>query len=338
MRPKTVTVAPGKSPKGEADNKDDVRKGPPAAPASNAPKGDVFSFAVIGDMPYRVPQDFPKFDRLIERINAAAPAFTIHIGDIKSSSEPCTDEYFKTILGRFNRFKVPLVYTPGDNEWTDCHRERAGRYDPRERLKRLREIFYAEPEKSLGTERLAVEPQGLVQPDHGKFVENVRFWRNGVLFATIHVVGSNNGFETSDPAAATEFFGRNAANVAWLDATFKLAREQNAAAVVVAMQASLYDIRQKNSWIPPASGFFDTVRALERGIKAFGKPVLVAQGDEHEFEIMGLLGSDLKRIPNAWRMQVMGDTHVHGVMVTVDPASPGVFAYAPLIVPENGPQ
>ena len=90
--------------------------------------------------------------------------------------------------------------------------------------------------------------------------------------------------------------------------------------------------------MPLASGHVDTVRALDRGTKSFGKAVLVIHGDEHEFEVQGLVGTDYKRIPNAWRMQVMGENYIHGVKVTVDPETPGVFGYTPIIVPENGPQ
>jgi hypothetical protein len=65
--------------------------------------------------------------------------------------------------------------------------------------------------------------------------------------------------------------------------------------------------------------------------------MLVIQGDEHEFEIDGFRGTDLKRVPNVWRMQVMGADYVHAVRVQVDPSSPGVFSFEPIIVPENGP-
>jgi hypothetical protein len=295
-----------------------------------------FEFVALGDMPYRLPQDFPKFDRLIEVINATKPAFSIHVGDIKSGSEPCTDEYFRSMFQRFQRFEQPMVFTPGDNEWTDCHRERAGRYNPRERLAKLREIFYPTPKQSLGKAPMPVEPQSAVQAAHAKYVENHRFWRSGVLFVLVHVVGSNNGFETLDPEAVAEYFERNKANVAWLDDSFKLAREQGARAVVVAFQANLYDVKQKFSAIPLASGFVDTLKAIERGARAVAKPMLVIHGDDHEFEVDGFRGTDLKRIPNVWRLQVMGDSYVHAVRVTVDPASPSVFGFRPLVVPENG--
>ncbi|MBV1696590.1 MAG: hypothetical protein KGP27_19185 [Hyphomicrobiales bacterium] len=313
---------------------------PPApVPAPSAPAQQTiepFAFVALGDMPYKVPQDFTKFERLIGVINTLKPAFSIHVGDIKSGSEPCTDEYMRNIFTRFHRFEQPLVFTPGDNEWTDCHRPAAGRYNPRERLAKVREVFYPNPTQSLGKVTLPVEPQSQVHAQHAKYIENTRFWKNGVLFVQVHVVGSNNGFETHDPEAAVEYFERNKANVAWLDDSFKLATDQSARALVISMQANLYDIRQKWPTVPLASGFLDTIRAIERGARQFQKPMLVIQGDEHEFEVDGFRGPDLKRVPNVWRLQLMGADYVHAVRVLVDPASPGVFAFQPVIVWENG--
>jgi hypothetical protein len=310
-----------------------VMVGRAAAQSTNAP----FEFVALGDMPYKTPQDFPRFDRLIEAINLAKPAFSIHIGDFKSSSEPCTDEYFRSIHGRFQRFEAPLLYTPGDNEWTDCHRERAGKFNPRERLDKLREIFFATPGQSLGKTPMPVESQGKLMPAHAKYIENQRFWKNGVLFVLPNIPGSNNGFETTELEAASEYFERNKANMAWLDDSFKLGREQGAKAIVIAFQANLYDIKQKFPAVPVSSGFVDTLKAIERGAKAFGKPMLIVHGDDHDMEIDGFRGTDYKRIPNVWRLQVMGESYIHAVTVTVDPSSPGVFGFRPFIVPDNGP-
>jgi hypothetical protein len=298
---------------------------------------EAFNFMALGDMPYRVPEDYVKFDRLIAAINVAKPAFSVHIGDIKSSSEPCTDEYFKSIHTRFQRFEQPLVYTPGDNEWTDCHRERAGRYNPRERLAKIREIFFTEPTKSLGKAPMPVESQGKIAPAYAKYVENTRFWKNGVLFVQVHVVGSNNGFETTDQDAVLEYFERNKANIAWLDDSVKVAGAGSAKAIVIAMQSNLYDISQKFPAVPLASGHGDTIKAIERIAKVFAKPMLVVQGDEHMFEVDVFRGTNLKPVINVLRLQVMGAEHVHAVRVTVDPQSPGVFGFTPFIVPENGP-
>jgi hypothetical protein len=288
-------------------------------------------------MPYKLPDDYAKFDRLISAINAAKPVFSIHVGDIKSGSSPCSDDNFRKVFDQFATFEQPLVYTPGDNEWTDCHRERAGRFNPVERLAKVREMFFADPAHSLGRAKLPVDSQALVMPDKfRKYVENARFQHNGVLFATVHVVGSNNNFEPGDPETVMEFFERDAANVAWIDDTFRKASETNARAVVLAWQADVQDIMQKWPTMPRASGFVKTVEAVERGAKAFAKPILIIHGDEHEFQVGRFLDTSKKPIPNVVRLEVMGEMHVHAVRVLVDPDSPGVFGFVPLIVPENG--
>lgn len=296
-----------------------------------------FEFVALGDMPYKLPDDTARVDRLIAAINRAKPAFSIHIGDIKSGSSSCADATLAAELARFQTFEQPLVYTPGDNEWTDCHRQAAGKFDPRERLAKVRELFFAKPDQSLGKTSLPVETQAKTMPAHAKYIENARFWKNDVLFVTVHVVGSNNGFETREKEAALEYFERNAANVAWLDASFTVARATGAKAMVIAMQANMYDIKQKWPEMPSASGYIDTVKAIERGAKALGKPILLIQGDEHELEIQSFMGTNYKRVPNVLRLQVMGADLVHAVRVIVDPESPGVFGFVPLIVPENGP-
>src|SRR5690348_6541540 len=89
-----------------------------------------FSIAVIGDVPYSAAQlaAFPGWVRQID----AAPGVgaTVHLGDIKDGESRCDDAYYARIARLFARFADPLVYTPGDNEWTDCHRPDDGGYNP----------------------------------------------------------------------------------------------------------------------------------------------------------------------------------------------------------------
>ena len=104
-----------------------------------------FSFGVIGDVPYGA-AEIAAFPGKVDRINADPDLrFTVHVGDTKSGSSLCTDDYNTFIKGQFDRFAKPLVYTPGDNEWTDCHRPAAGRYNPLERLSAIRSTFFAHP-------------------------------------------------------------------------------------------------------------------------------------------------------------------------------------------------
>lgn len=307
------------------------------AAAQQGAAQEAFSFVAIGDMPYNIPKDYEKVDRLIGAINAAKPAFTIHVGDIKSGSTHCSDEIIRKAYDQLQTIEGALVYTPGDNEWTDCHRANNGKYDPLERLAHLRKLFFADPGKSIGKAPLVVESQAKVMADKfATFVENQRFVKNGVLFITVHAVGSNNNLEPRDRKAANEFFDRNEANVAWLNAGFQKAKDENLKAVVVAAQANLYDIKQDFPAIPSASGFIDTIKAIEAGAKLFDRPILYVHGDEHRFVIDRMVGTNLKPIPKTKRLQVYGASQVHGVLVTVNPNTPGVFGYTPLIAPENG--
>lgn len=310
---------------------------PPVSTAAEAIGGDrAFSFVAFGDMPYSIPNDYARFDRLIAAVNQLKPAFSVHVGDIKSGSSACTDEALQKVYDQFQTFDQPLVYAIGDNEWTDCHRNRETPFNPRERLAKLRQMFFANPGQSLGRAPMAVESEARTLPAFSTYVENARFTKNDVLFVTLNIPGSNNGFETTDPQAAAEYFERNRANLAWLTDSFQKAKEANARAVVLIFQAYLWDIKDTANNIPPASGFRATIDAIDREARAFGKPVLVVHGDYHFFEVAGFRDTQMRLVPNIFRLQVMGETQVHAVRVIVDPDMPGVFGFMPLIVRDNG--
>jgi hypothetical protein len=259
------------------------------------------------------------------------------MGDIKSSSTPCSDAILRTALDQLQSFDGPLVYSIGDNEWLDCHRKSAGGFDPRERLAALRRMFFATPDRSLGRRPLAIESQSALMPDYAAYVENSRFVHNGVVFVGVHVPGSNNGFEALDPAAVQEFFDRDRANVAWLEAGFAKAAAIGAKAMVIFMQAEFDEARLPNGTMPRQSGFVRTLDAIEAGAAAFGKPLLLVHGDQHYFSVQPLRNSRGQPIPGVNSLMVYGETLVHGVRVTVDPDSPGVFGFIPLLIPENAP-
>ncbi|MFZ1884831.1 MAG: hypothetical protein WAU53_14835 [Rhodoplanes sp.] len=314
-----------------------VTSNPKISVAAESVGGErAFSFVALGDMPYSVPNDYARFDRLIAEINRLKPAFSVHVGDIKSGSSACTDEAFQKVYDQFQTFEQPLVYAIGDNEWTDCHRNRESPFDPRERLAKLRQMFFANPGESLGRASMPVESEARALPSFAAYVENARFTKNDVLFVTLNIPGSNNGFETTDPQAAAEYFERNRANLAWLADSFEKAKETNAKAVVLIFQAYLWDIKDTANNIPPASGYRATIDAIDREARAFGKPVLVVHGDYHFFDVAGFHDTQMRLVPNIFRLQVMGETQVHAVRVIVDPDMPGVFGFVPLIVRDNG--
>lgn len=304
---------------------------PPAAAFEHGGKRS-FAFVALGDMPYKLPDDHPRFEALIARVNALKPAFTIHVGDIKSGSTECSDANFLKVKEEFALFDGPLVYTVGDNEWTDCHREKAGRFDPNERLNKVRELFFAEP-KSHGRAPRALERQSELQPDvktwDGRaFVENTRFVEQGVLFVQADIPGSNNNFETRSLDNVKEFFARDAANQKWIEAAFDKARAEGLSAVVLSIQADLWDVKQSEPDVPLASGFVKTIKTIEKQAKAFGKPVLVINGDAHWYTVTPFYGTDMKPVANVTRLQVPGEKIVGAVRVIVDPDTPDMpFAF-----------
>ena len=296
--------------------------------------GERFSFMAIGDMPYNLPGDYAAFDRVIARINATRPAFTIHVGDIISGQTRCDDALFARVRDMFATFEGALVYTPGDNEWTDCHRPNSGSFNPLERLARVREMFFPDPTRSLGKAPLRVTPQS-INAGYAKFVENARWERAGIVFATVHIPGSNNLQRDQPPVS--EYGERNAANLAWIDAAFLRARDSGAKGVVLAFQAHLgFDNEPTETDL--RSGFNDTLKALKRHAIAFGKPVLLVHGDQHHLVIdQPLLGPGRKRIMNVTRLMVHGDSEVHATLVSIDTDDPDLFSYKPIYIPENIP-
>ncbi len=167
---------------------------------------------------------------------------------------------------------------PGDNEWTDCHRANNGSYDPLERLAFLRALFFANDE-SLGGRTMTLERQS-ADPAYASYPENVRWAVKSVMFAGLHIVGSNNNLGRT-AAGDAEYAARNAANLTWLADTFERARAEGHKAVMLIIQAN------PNFELPAAerTGFNDFLAALEAETLAYGKPVVLVHGDSHYFRI-----------------------------------------------------
>ena len=109
-----------------------------------------FAFALIGDMPYGAAREEP-FNRLVDEINRDNDVdFVMHVGDIKAGSERCDDSLILHRFELYQRFQRAFVYTPGDNEWTDCHRLNNGSRNPLERLAFVRSVFFPQVGQTTG--------------------------------------------------------------------------------------------------------------------------------------------------------------------------------------------
>lgn len=326
-----------------------VALGPMAARADADHARARASFALLGDVPYGASEE-PKFDQVIDAINATPSVrFVVHTGDVKQGSERCDDAVFQKRFDQYQRFGTAFIVTPGDNDWTDCHRANNGGYLPTERLVRFRQIFYPQPGMTTGARPFAVTTQA-VQPAHENYVENVLWGFAGTTMATLHVVGSNNNLDpwnqidpgdsyaTPRPDRLAEFMAREAAALAWIDTVFDHAAATSSAGVMIAMQAN------PNFDLAPSAqqrqGFNRVLERLGQRAQAFGKPVLLAHGDSHYFRLdkplqRPLPGGGSAMLENFTRVENFGSPSVHWVEVSVDPRDPEVFRVLPHIVPAN---
>jgi hypothetical protein len=281
-----------------------------------------FSFAVLGDAPYGRSEE-REFDRVVDRINADPTLrFAVHVGDLKAAAEKCSDALLKRRFAALERLTLPWLYTPGDNEWTDCHVGAGGRFNPLERLQFLRRAHFGAGDRTHGPNGFALQSQG-TQPGFTSFVENARFDLDGIVFATVHVVGSDNGLapwrgiDINDRAVApradriAEVRERTAAALAWVDAAFEHAATNNVRALVLffhanpSIERSIDDARRR-----PFNTFL--ARVHDRA-QAFARPVLLAHGDFHWY----MFDAPFHDLPRVVRLQVPGSPFVGWVRVSV---------------------
>ena len=282
-------------------------------------KAETFSFVALGDMPYGFDSTAgANYRSLIRDINAIKPLFSVHVGDFKAGYTQCSDEEFARQRRHFDLFEQAVVYTPGDNDWTDCARTVAGSYDPLERLAKLRRDFFF-PDRSLGQKPIALESQSVLMPKFPDFIENQRWIVSRTLFVTLHIVGSNNRYDPTDPRAEAEFIERDRANIAWIQDAFRLARQKGLVAIAFFLQADVLLGGDRYENYPPKSGyrtsFGQTLLPLAR---EFGKPILIVHGDSHEFRFDAIYVLDGQRLKNVQRLEVPGAIITKAVEVTVD--------------------
>ena len=282
-----------------------------------------FTIVAFGDMPYQVPNDYPKFERVIQTLNKQNPDFIVHVGDFKSGSSLCSTEYFDKMHSYFETINPPFIYTPGDNEWTDCNRKAAGEYDPNERLALLRKMFFGS-DKSFGKKKINLLSQAKSQ-GFEKFVENNLWTLGGIQFATIHLVGSNNNFKESGDNQ--EFIEREKANLAWLDQIFAAAKDKKG--LMLFTQADMFYKDLK-----PSKGFEKVVNKLSELTQQYGKQVFLVNGDSHRFitDKPILINNQKATLMNFTRIQVFGDAEMAAIKITYDPKSTSLFQVEQLLI------
>ena len=321
------------------------------------------TLAVFGDWPYSQ-NLLDNAHLLINSVDSdRSVSLVMHVGDIHSGSMACTSAgilppiatsnpgWNQQIYYQFQQFNDPVVYTPGDNEWSDCHKTKQfSSGAPLKELASVRSLFFAHPGETLGRHVRHVRSQAEfydpAYPADSQFVENVMWQDSGVTFATFNLPGGSNN-DTSpwagqfaDPAAqADEVAERSAANLRWLQAAFDHAREERSRAVVIAVQADMWD----PAALPAAGGagldkYTPFVQALASLTLKFHRPVLLLNGDTHLYltdkpladpnSATGVI-HNTPAVPNLTRIVVQGSTNAPAewLRLVIDPRKAQPFSW-----------
>lgn len=290
--------------------------------SSEAAATETQRFLFIGDLPYSTEQRDRLSDVIIPAIRVDDFPFLVHYGDLKSGSVPCTEtlitESYTQLMGIWSKTaetnQLPTVfYTPGDNEWTDCDRrfigdETGGPMSELKALDVLRRIFFSEPIQVPSTwnyERQSLYPENAI-------------WRYGrIEFATVHMVGTNNGrleiLMDDVGVALAHVDARDEANRAWLNRIFARASHfrNPADAVIITTQADVTDPDEFAPCTPSNQMNCDAYSGfrvqLAKHAASFKRPVLLVHGDTGPYCIDRELGTD--KAPNLWRLNAGGDYH-----------------------------
>lgn len=288
-----------------------------AAMPSTTVAAEGLRFLVFGDAPYKRMEIERLNDTVAPAIGNDEASFLIHVGDFKRGKETCTETLIDTRYEQLMKLRPGRVfYTPGDNEWTDC--DRPGLLPSLSELKQLKDL------RSLIEDRPMQLPASWHHTTQTNFPENARWTQGNVIFATVHMVGTNNGREQillDDVETTLDLVdARDQANRIWLKAAFDAAGESDSGAVVIATHANV----TKSAGSAPCSdslrircdAFAEFVDQLLRHAAGFKKPVLLVHGDTHPFCLDKELGGD--SAPKLWRLNALGDgTKVDATVVTV---------------------
>ncbi len=297
-----------------------------------------FGWVVTGDYPYGQTQ-VRLLPGVIRQINAdPAVDLVFHLGDIKGAGA-CSTTYYRMIKAAFDQFQDPLIYTFGDNEWTDCSRTDNGSFNPLERLSALRKVFIPKPGYTLG------RPMVVTSQVLSGLPENVSFVRDQVSFGTFHAVGSANGLVPwrghSHPTVEqrAEVQNRSTQAAQLIRQTFTNARQQNCATIALFTQADMFP---PGGELTAAPGYQSIVNTLAREAATFQGEVYLFNGDSHAYHTDKPLGSHSDwpaayKVPpadNLTRVTIEGGTNTAGYLrVTTRPNGSPALTWAPQTLP-----
>jgi hypothetical protein len=263
----------------------------------NTGSANPLTLAVFGDAPYGGSNTdtaaFSATPAFVQAVNHDPKVELVaHVGDIHSGSQKCTVAYDQSVFDLWTAFKDPLVYTPGDNEWTDCQKtkELPGsdfNGDPLPNLAAVRSIFFPRVGYTLGGRNKQVVSQAQIGTGtDANYVENVFWEQSRTLFVTLNLPGGSNNDNDNwyghprTQAQTDEVAQRTQADLDWLDAAFAQANADGVRSVLILTQADMWDTADKAAH---ELGYKPIIDSIASHTLAFAKPVLLINGDSHMY-------------------------------------------------------
>ena len=307
--------------------------------ATSLHAAEPFEFALIGDYPY-FPRDDAGFPNLLDDLRGdSSLAWILHVGDLHNPrATDCTEALYRSRLDLFTSLGPPFIFTPGDNDWSDCKSEEQSGKDF---LALVRTVFFPEVGQLAGAPDFSVRSQAAGE-DFPEVVENVIWEREGVVFATLHMIAFSGLSIFDDDREERERLVE--AGEAWLDHVFRVAQETDARGVFVALQAdpwptsgsARYFEALEPKHLNERSEFSGFKEKLVEHARRFRRPIVVGHGDTHLYRVdKPLHDASLETLQNVTRVEGFGSPDGHWVRVRVEPDREEVFSFRQEWVPEN---
>ncbi|WP_246128946.1 hypothetical protein [Colwellia demingiae] len=279
------------------------------------------TLVVLADTPYsdKEKQMLQGPNGLLYRlINETNPTVVMHLGDFKSGGKSCTDDLLrehKALLAQIYPGKI--IYTPGDNDWTDCDRSTLlYSFNELERLDFLIKLMFKTPP-------LLTNDLPSIMTQHSQ-IENKLWINDRLAISTLHIVGTSNGRANIDKSkqddAIKKVDARDKINLTWLKNIEDKAKDFDA--LIIGFQADIYQQSVvdsgscDNSSLTACDAFSLYRQAFKDLAKRINKPILISHGDTGEFCFE-------KLDSNLWHLNAAGDfRYLDATKVTFNKKSP----------------
>ena len=242
------------------------------------------TFSVMGDTPYSV-SDVQKLKYQLANLNHDNE-FVVHLGDIKTSLMPCSENWYEMVARILRKSPKPLFIIPGDNEWNDCP-------NPKEAWKFWTRYFLHFDKQWPTNRHIDRDPQ---------HPENFAFVSKGVLFVGINLVGG----KILDPI---QWSSQDRDNIKWIEAQWKNSNKSISRLVIFGHAL-------------PSKNHQEFFTLLQHFAQSFERPILYLHGDGHFWQRdYPFMLENIWRV----QVQAGGSAKPVTVMITNDPEEPFVF-------------